>query len=547
MGVVTPTILSNGRSMDLTYDLFSIDIVKEVNRIPYAQLILLDGDAAQQSFRISNSNFFAPGKEIEIKLRYENDPETETTVFKGIVVGHGVEADPQGSLLTVELKDSAMKLTLGRKSAIYREQRDDQIITTLIEGRGLQKDQVATTQVKHPEMVRYYCTDWDFILSRAEACGLLVKADNGKLSLVEASLDGAEVETLEYGISEIYNFSMEIDAQHQYAEVHTAAWDGQNQKLTESIQARAFDLPQQALSGEEIAGEIDAGALNLTHPVTLSPDELRAWANGAMMRQRLSMLKGRIAVSGSSQISLLDILKIDGIGNRFNGKTLVTGIRHRVDQHGWQTDYQFGLPAETFARRYDIVDSPAAGLLPAIQGLHIGVVGRFQEDPDQAFRVPVLLPGINNEEEAVWARLVTPDAGPGRGFFFRPESGDEVIVGFLNDDPRQAVILGALYSSVNTPHESVSSLTEENTDKAIVTKKGTTIRFVDAEKAKVYVETPLANKIVLDDDEETIQLADQHGNTITMSKDGIELKSAKDLIIDSSGNVEIKGNKVDIK
>ena len=39
------------------------------------------------------------------------------------------------------------------------------------------------------------------------------------------------------------------------------------------------------------------------------------------------------------------------------------------------------------------------------------------------------------------------DAGDDRGFFFRPEIGDEVVVGFLDDDPRRAVILGMLHSS----------------------------------------------------------------------------------------------------
>ena len=44
-----------------------------------------------------------------------------------------------------------------------------------------------------------------------------------------------------------------------------------------------------------------------------------------------------------------------------------------------------------------------------------------------------------------------------------------------------------------------------------------------------------------------IQVTDQHGNSITMDKNGIEIKSEKDVKIDASGNVEIKGQKVDVK
>ena len=49
------------------------------------------------------------------------------------------------------------------------------------------------------------------------------------------------------------------------------------------------------------------------------------------------------------------------------------------------------------------------------------------------------------------------------------------------------------------------------------------------------------------DDSEMVEISDQHGNSITMDKNGIALKSAKDLVIEASGNVEIKGSKVDVK
>jgi len=64
MSVVTATILSDDNTMDPTYELLGIDITKEVNRIPYAQLILIDGDAAQRKFAISNNAFFEPGKPV---------------------------------------------------------------------------------------------------------------------------------------------------------------------------------------------------------------------------------------------------------------------------------------------------------------------------------------------------------------------------------------------------------------------------------------------------------------------------------------------------
>ena len=198
-------------------------------------------------------------------------------------------------------------------------------------------------------------------------------------------------------------------------------------------------------------------------------------------------------------------------------------------------------------------------------GLQIGVVDKFEEDPEKQFRVKVRFPGLGADQPAIWARLASPDAGKGRGFCFRPEKGDEVVLGFFNEDPRQPVIVGALYSSFNRPPEGFATLSDKNALKGLVTKKGTIIGFDDQDdgKGSVYIETTNKNKILLDDAKKTISLADQHGNVITLDEHGITIKSAKDITLeaagkleiksegdaqmDSGGKVEIKGSAVDIK
>ena len=547
MNVVTPTILSSGQQMDATFELISIEIIKEVNRIPYAQLVLIDGDVARQTFSVSNSDFFEPGKEIEIKLRYEGMPAKEASVFKGVVTKQGVEATLQGSLLTVTLKDKAVKLTLGRKNAIYREKTDDKIIKEVVSNRGLKTGLVETSAVKHLELVQYDATDWDFILSRAELNGLLVSVDDGQLSLIKPLLDGDAEYTFEYGISEIYDFEIEADAVHQYADVQTIAWDVKKQTLSEAVSASPFTLTQGNLDGAQIAEAIGAETATVIHPVSLSSEELKPWSDGLLAHSRLAMIRGHLGVPGIGAIKPLNIIEVVGIGERFNGKTLVTGIRHLVSLNGWQTDVQFGLNPERFTERTDIAAPGAAGHLPPIHGLQIGVVDSFKEDPDKEFRVRVRLSGMETQMGTVWARLATPDAGSGRGYFFRPEPDDEVIVGFFNDDPRQAVILGAMYSSKNKPPADMAKLEEKNIAKGIVTKTGTTISFTDDTDSILLIKTPGENSITLDDAAQSILIQDQHGNAITMSKDGIGIMSDKDVIIEASGDVNIKGSQVDIK
>jgi uncharacterized protein involved in type VI secretion and phage assembly len=259
------------------------------------------------------------------------------------------------------------------------------------------------------------------------------------------------------------------------------------------------------------------------------------------------LLRGTASLGGRADLVPLDVVELAGIGDRFNGDAIITGITHRIDTSGWSTELRFGLSPEAFARQPDIPDMLAGGLLPPVHGLHVGVVKEYEEDPLGEHRVKVLLSVLDEEQGPIFARVARPDAGNERGYVFWPEPGDEVVVGFVHGDPRQAIILGALHGSKNAPPDPAGPPSEENNQRAIVSKAGTLIAF-DDEKPAVTVETPGGNKIVLDDDAGSITLEDQHGNKITLDDKGITLKSAKDFTIDaSSGQVVIKGSAVDVQ
>lgn len=561
MSAVTPTILSDGQPMDPAFEVLSIDVRREVDRIPQAELRIVDGDPAKRKFAAMDSGFFDPGAKIEIKLRHEG--ETDETVFKGMVVRQGMESGRRGSVLVIGLKDEAVKLTAARKSAVFEKMTDDAIFKQIIGDAGLTPGDLTATVPEHPEMVQYNATPWDFLLSRADAQGLLVVVLDGEISAVPMAVDGEPAFRFEYGLDEIFDIDIEADAGGQFEAVESIGWSAADQKPTEASQAESVTSTPGDLDGEALAGALGNGTCTLIHPVPVTPDELQAWADATMARSRLALCRGRLSVRGLAAMKPASVIELAGIGKRFDGKALVTGVRHRADAQGFRTDVQFGLDPERFSRRAHIQDAPAAGLLPAVSGLQIGLVAPFEEDPEKELRVKVILPAIDPDKGVVWARLASPDAGKGRGYFFRPEPGDEVVIGFLNDDPRHPVILGSLHGSANAPADAMGTPAEENEKKGLVTKKGTTIGFVDAEKPSVFIETANKNKLLLDDDGETIVLSDQHGNCITMSKDGIEIKSAKDLKIDAggaaevktskdfkidaSGNVEIKGSKVDVK
>lgn len=528
-------IFVEGDEVSTKYSVASIVVHKRVNKVPTAELLLLDGSVAEGDFKTSSSSVFNPGKEVVIKLGYH---QKEDVVFKGIVVRHGIRASAKKpSLLMLELKDKSVKLTTARKNAYFADVTDSDVIEKIIDDAGGLTKDVTSTSGSHAEMIQYYSTDWDFMVSRADVNGMLVLVDDGKITVKKPQVKSSPLITVAYG-SNVYEFEAQIDARDQYSSVSSSAWDPSQQAMvTEDGSATVTGAGK--ISADELA-DVLGTEYTLQHTGNLTSAELRAWANAKVLRSKLAKIQGRVKIIGFSDIKPGDTIRIEDFGDNFNGNVFVSEVAHQYSAtNAWYTDIQFGLSQEWFAHQYkDIVERPAAGLLPGIRGLHIAVVTQIEDDPDSEFRVKVRIPVISADDEGSWARIATLDAGNARGSFFRPEVDDEVVVGFLNDDPRSPVILGCLHSSsLAAP----LTPTSDNYQKGFFTRENIQLLF-DDEKKSVTIKTPGDNSIVIDDDAKSIILKDQNNNKIEMSDKGIIIESGADISLKaSSGDIKVEG------
>ncbi len=77
------------------------------------------------------------------------------------------------------------------------------------------------------------------------------------------------------------------------------------------------------------------------------------------------------------------------------------------------------------------------------------------------------------------ARMATPMAGGGRGAFFMPEVGDEVVVAFEQGDINSPVILGSMWNDRDQPPSSADNSASNNM-RTIVSRAGHQITFDDS-------------------------------------------------------------------
>jgi Rhs element Vgr protein len=517
----------------------SVAVISAVNKIPSARLVFQDGSVDKGEFPLSEEDLFIPGNDIEISA---GNVDESTVIFSGIIVKHSIKMKQnKGSTLIIECKHRVCRLAVDRTNQYFYEQSDSEIIEQILANAALENLEVESSAIVHPEIVQYNATDWDFCLLRAQVSGKLIILNADKSEVKQAKISNNVICALEFGAT-ILEVDLSIDGRNQYKGIKSYSW---NQATQEVIEKEASD-PEFTSPGNLDAASLST-TLNLSflqqkHP-TISEDEAQQWSDASWLYSQINRVSGLIKCQGMSAVKAGDTVELVGLGERFNGSAFVTGVRHDFGaSQAWQTSLQFG-GVDWINVTQKVVDQPnAAGLIPGVNGLQIGIVVS-NDDPDSEGRIQVKMPLVSVDGDGTWARLATLDAGDDRGFYFYPEIGDEVVIGFFANDPRQAVVLGMLHSSAKSAPITPNN---DNHEKGYVSREKMKMAF-DDENLDMTLSTPAGNSIRLTEKEGGIVIEDQSGSVIKFldrditieSAGNLQLKAAQDITIEAGVNAEV--------
>lgn len=534
--LTTFTVKANGSALPGTYRVVAIEIQRELDRVTSARLVLHDGNAADQTFEASEGADLVPGAEIEIDVGYSRE---EKRVFKGIITRQRIEVSRRGDpFLHIEAKDPVFRATLARRSRNFTDLSDADVIAEVLRVEGVTVEiESGETQ---PQIVQHQATDWDFALQRAGALGLVCDCDGGQVRFFTPDFAQEPTERYEFG-RDIHRCDLELDAESQFTAVEAGAWSPADQEL---LLAEAGEAPSPADAASPDLPAVGGAKDALRHPGARGQAALDGWSAARLARSRLAAVRGVVEVQGTEVPLPGTVVELKGVGARFNGKAFVSGVRHEIAHGDWMTTLQLGLDPRLFCERRPQAAAPAAaGRIPPVHGLQIGVVSALEGDPAGEDRIEVRLVTVSETDGLVWARIAAFDAGADRGAVFRPEIGDEVVLGFIDGDPRDPVVLGALHSSAKAAPIPGS---DDNHEKGYVSRAG--MRFVfDDDKPSVTIETPGGALLKLDDDAGTLALTDQNGNAIKMDRSALEITAAADLKIKAGANLTIEGVNMNMK
>ncbi len=169
------------------------------------------------------------------------------------------------------------------------------------------------------------------------------------------------------------------------------------------------------------------------------------------------------------------------------------------------------------------------------------------DDPDARNRVQVRLlshDGVSEQDAPLWARVVAPFAGSDRGLFFPPDVDDEVLVVFMNGDPRFPLIVGGLWNGSSASPADIDS--GQNKTKRLKSKNGVAITILDEDgQETLTLETPGGQVVTLKDGPGEITVVDANGNSVKLETAGITVEASAKVTVNAP-QVEVSAGMVKV-
>ncbi|MBD8170106.1 phage baseplate assembly protein V [Erwinia persicina] len=417
-------------------------ILQQINAVPVAHVDLqvpVDNNDASDVQSQGLAGQIAVGSSVEITL-------DKVVLFSGYLVRKSVLMRGKQWTLRLDVRHLLQKLTFYPCSRIFRQQDDSTMMHALLQDAGVKMNRKTTAQLstRHDQMVQFRVSNWQFILSRlfATNCWLIPDVTSNGVTiapLAQPAVASNKIERYADGSGyTLYDVELTFDNRFTPDTLSLQGWDIAQQQLTtaqksgtQSFQPWKASATAVASSGKQQDYQLAFSCLPDTMLSTLS----QSWIN----HQQMTAVQGRLLLEGTRDFQPGESITLSQFGAGLDGSAVLTGVNQQFNlAEGWRTELLLGMSGT--------LPEP----VPSIQSLQIATVADFTADPQDLDRIPISLPALNLPGEYIFARLGKPWASKASGFCFYPETGDEVVVGFIENDPRYPVILDSLHNPKNT-------------------------------------------------------------------------------------------------
>ena len=405
--------------------------------------------------------------------------------FSGIITRIYCKRQTGGGYGTLYISGNAPSILLdqGKACHSYENKTLKEIITLVSEGydNSAQVDSSAgvnTTRVV-PYTVQYNESDYDFICRLANLYGEYFYYDGSKLifgNKLQETIDLGEnlnlIDedfTLEMKPQDFEYINYAIDRAEVYRkDAESACCEYKNNPIQTDAKNASKKLFKKIPQKYHSATSLEQSDIDLEEVVRQERD----------LRELSLKVTGR---SRDPRLRMNTFACLTDINARAMETYRVIKISHYHSGMNYENSFE-AIPMMRTPADYNAEAFPKAEQQPAIV--------KDNNDPQGMGRVRVQFFWQKGDELSPWIRMIQPYAGNGKGFYFIPEIGEEVMVDFENGNAERPFVLGAHYNGA-------AKSGYKPTTKAIHTQSGTKILLNDAE-GSVRIEDAAGNSLVFD-------------------------------------------------
>ena len=405
--------------------------------------------------------------------------------FSGIITRIYCKRQTGGGYGTLYISGNAPSILLdqGKACHSYENKTLKEIITLVSEGydNSAQVDSSAGVNTTRalPYTVQYNESDYDFICRLANLYGEYFYYDGSKLifgNKLQETIDLGEnlnlIDedfTLEMKPQDFEYINYAIDRAEVYRkDAESASCEYKNNPIQTDAKNASKKLFKKIPQKYHSATSLEQSDIDLEEVVRQERD----------LRELSLKVTGR---SRDPHLRMNTFACLTDINARAMETYRVIKISHYHSGMNYENSFE-AIPMMRTPADYNAEAFPKAEQQPAIV--------KDNNDPQGMGRVRVQFFWQKGEQLSPWIRMIQPYAGNGKGFYFIPEVGEEVMVDFENGNAERPFVLGAHYNGA-------AKSGYNPTTKAIHTKSGTKIVLND-EDGSIKIEDAVGNSLIFD-------------------------------------------------
>ncbi|WP_431241979.1 type VI secretion system Vgr family protein [Flavobacterium sp. P21] len=436
---------------------------------------------------------------------------------KGIITGLS-SVDQNGSAVGLHVSGTSHSIVLEDtpKSRTYLERgMDDIVLDILYEGptEFYQRDAIRSTYMKEFNYIAQYNeTNFNFLKRLAQRYGQWFYFDGMRMQFGQTK--SSKIKLIN-GAS-LHSFKIQINMTAH--KISLAGYDYNN----------ATNIKKSSYRTSEGSKDSFASNVGFNQGTVSQPDlSIGAYTNNAQNKDEIEeMVTLQTGGSNANSVYYSGISYFPiGLGQKFTiinqtaeHHLICIEVTHHSEVHGNYTCEFKAIPDDVSAPHYtDTTVFARAETQPA------KIIDN--NDPEELGRVRVEFYWASGSTKSQWIRMIQPHTGGGKGFYFIPEIGEEVLVGFEGGNTQCPYVMGAQYNG----QAKSGYATEKNDLKVLQTRSGNRIISDDA-TGDVTIESPKG---------QTIAVIHGDGNIRFKAPKNIEFEAGEDIVMNAGRDVKV--------